>query len=244
MSAIGIIQARTRSSRLPGKVLAPILDRPLLELLLCRVEAAPVEEWWVATSDEPEDDALAAQAAAWGARVYRGDAEDVLSRYVEIACEVGTRWIVRATGDNPFVDASLIEYLLRYAGFQAGALDLVTQPADALPLGYGVQIVRRDALLESADEIPDAEEFHRAHVLSWLMAKGAVRAAPRPTHWSPRPRWRWTVDTSVDLCAARAAFACFPSPTADYPAMVAALDSAPAVAELNLKVRQKRVEEG
>ena len=101
MSAIGIIQARTRSSRLPGKVLAPILDQPLLELLLRRVEAAPVEEWWVATSDEPEDDALAVQAAAWGARVYRGDSEDVLSRYVEIASDSGARWIVRASGRAP-----------------------------------------------------------------------------------------------------------------------------------------------
>ena len=244
MSAIGIIQARTRSSRLPGKVLAPVADRPLLELLLSRVAEARVDAWWVATGDAPEDDELAALAHSWGARVYRGDPDDVLSRYVEIAGASTADWVVRATGDNPFVDAPLVNALLEAALRGGPDVDVWTQPADQLPLGYGVQVVQRDALLASAEEVPEHEEFHRVHVLSWLSAKGAVRAIERPSDWPARPRWRWTVDTAKDLCAARAAFACFPSPMASYPEMVAALDPAPAVAELNLRVRQKRVEEG
>ncbi len=247
MKCVGIVQARTRSSRLPGKVLAPLAGRPLLALLLDRLRgggAGAVSEWWVATTDQPEDDALAKLAERHGARVYRGDPEDVMERYVAIASLRQPDWILRGTGDNPFVDAPLVDLLLGAAERGAPEVDMWTQPLGALPLGYGLQLARTTAFLESARNLPADAAFHRCHVLSWLTAKGVVREIDLPAHWPARPRWRWTVDTECDLAGARAAFAAFAAPTLDYPQMVAALDATPAIPAINRGVRQKRPEEG
>ena len=110
---IGIIQARAGSARLPRKVLASVVaDRPLLALLAQRVRRAQVAEWWLATTEEAEDDATARLGRELGLRVFRGDTSDVLSRFLAIAEQTGADWLVRVTGDNPFLDAPAIDLLL------------------------------------------------------------------------------------------------------------------------------------
>ena len=82
--AVGIIQARVRSERLPGKILSPLAGRPLLALLATRIARARVDEWWLATSSDPADDVTEAWAFELGLRVYRGHATDVLSRFLAV----------------------------------------------------------------------------------------------------------------------------------------------------------------
>jgi spore coat polysaccharide biosynthesis protein SpsF len=53
--ALVILQARMGSSRLPGKVLAPLGDRSLLAQCIERLVAARVGEVLVATTTRPED---------------------------------------------------------------------------------------------------------------------------------------------------------------------------------------------
>ena len=109
---VGIIQARMRSERLPGKILAPLCGRPLLALLATRITRARVDEWWLATSSDPADDVTEAWGFELGLRVYRGHATDVLSRFVAVADEARAEWLVRVTADNPFLDAPLIDALV------------------------------------------------------------------------------------------------------------------------------------
>ncbi len=246
MSCVGILQARSASTRLPAKVLAELGGRPLLGLLLDRLRRDPesgVSEWWVATTVLPEDDDLCRVAERHGARVYRGDPDDVSERFAAIAALRGPEWVLRGTGDNPFVDSALVSRLLAAADAHDG-VDLWTQPGAALPLGYGMQLARTTSFLASLDEIPDAEPFHRAHVMSWLSAKGVVREFSLPSRWPVRPHWRWTVDTERDLRAARAVVARCADPLADYPAMARCLDAAPEVMAINRAERQRRPEEG
>jgi len=123
---IGIIQARLRSSRLPGKILAPIAGRPLLAVLIERLRSARVEEWWLATTDGLDDDVTAAWGDALGVRVHRGSVDDVLSRYTAIIRERGPRWIVRVTADDPFMDGAFINALLE-------GLDVLEKAANSKP---------------------------------------------------------------------------------------------------------------
>ena len=76
-----VIQARYNSTRLPGKALYPLGGRPMLAYLLERLGGGP----WrlcLATTEGPEDDALAAWGHALGVPVVRGEGQDVLARYV------------------------------------------------------------------------------------------------------------------------------------------------------------------
>ena len=263
---IGVIQARMGSQRLPGKILSPLGGRPMLALVATRVAPARVDEWWLATSSDPADDVTEAWGFELGLRVFRGDPIDVLSRFLAIAAESDADWIVRVTGDNPFLDAQPIDALLdaRDASEEAKRADSLRhrgglpgepfasvpgqKPAicPRLPLGYGAELVRRDALERANREIPDAESYHRVHVTSWLTGNATVHCVPTPGTWPDRPNWRWTVDTYEDLAMARSAFRVFGSeaPRIDYPTMVARLDAHPEIGAMNAHIEQKRAEEG
>jgi spore coat polysaccharide biosynthesis protein SpsF len=258
---IGIIQARMGSERLPGKILAPLGGRPMLALLAQRLEGARVDEWWLATSADPADDVTAAWGFDLGLRVYRGEVRDVLSRFVAIGAETGADWIVRATADNPFLDAACVNLLLdaRDASDCAKQADLLKlhggllvddengpRPTPRLPVGYGVELVRREALENAARKIPANEPHHRTHVTSWVAVHAKTHAVPTPWAWSDRPDWRWTVDTEEDLAMARSAFRLFGAEDATmaYPEMVRRLDPHPEIAAMNQHIAQKKLEEG
>ncbi|HJU60872.1 MAG TPA: spore coat protein, partial [Candidatus Binatia bacterium] len=79
---LGVLQARATSSRLPGKVLKPILGRPMLARQIERLQRSTrIERLLVATSVDPSDDAVQQAAEEAGAAVARGSLNDVLDRF-------------------------------------------------------------------------------------------------------------------------------------------------------------------
>jgi len=202
---IGVIQARMGSERLPGKIIAPLGGRPLLAQLVSRIGPARVDEWWLATSSDPADDVTEAWGFELGLRVFRGEHDDVLSRFLAIGNEADAEWILRVTADNPFLDAKLINVLLdardgseesKHADVirLRGGLPLCAQNPEpelksdtettslpttspGLPLGYGVELVRLSALERADKEIPEDQFHHRVHVTSWLAANRSPNGA-------------------------------------------------------------------
>lgn len=257
-----IVQARMRSERLPGKILAPLGGRPLLALLATRIARARVDERWLATTSDPADDVTEAWGFELGLRVYRGHPTDVLARFLAIADETCADWLVRVTADNPFLDAPLIDALVDGRDALLGAKDAapdaatdeekdtravdLIRPAAGRPLGYGAELVRADALRRAAREIPANAAHHRVHVTSWLSVYGRIHAVDLPAAWPSRPGWRWTIDTYEDLAMARSAFRLFAgeAATIDYPTMVQRLDGVPEIAAMNAHIVQKKLEEG
>jgi spore coat polysaccharide biosynthesis protein SpsF len=242
---VAVVQGRMGSERLPGKLLAPIDGVALLARLVESTRDARVEEWWLATTTLPEDEAAVEAARRLGLRTFRGSQSDVLSRYAEVARRSGADIVVRITGDNPFTTAQVVDSLLDRA-FDLESADVVSDRGEQrlLPLGYCPELVRADALLEAAArELP---AHHRAHVTSWLYETTRGAHFEPPPDWPARPGWRWTVDTAADLAMADAAFAAFRQEGVgdDYQAMVACLDAHPEIVGLNAAVRQKAVAEG
>lgn len=249
------------SERLPGKILAPLGGRPALALLVGRIRAARVDDWWLATSSDPADDVTEAWGFELGLRVFRGDPTEVLQRFLAVGAETRADWLVRVTGDNPFLDAPVIDRLIEarddceaakaaellrlHGGLPVETEDGV-RSAPRLPLGYGVELVRRDALERADRAIPAAEPWHRVHVTSWLAAHGRIHEAPTPVDWPDRPGWRWTIDTYEDLAMARSAFRLFGERglAIDYPEMVRRLDVHPEITAMNAHVAQREVEDG
>ena len=79
---LAILQARMTSTRLPGKVLAPVLGKPMISRQVERLRRSRhIDHLLVATSTDPTDDPLAQECAAMSMAVFRGDLNDVLGRF-------------------------------------------------------------------------------------------------------------------------------------------------------------------
>ena len=107
---IGIVQARTGSKRLPGKVLKKIGKYSLIELLFKRLsKSKKLSKIVLATTKNKNDDYLTSLVSKLGYEVYRGSEDDVLSRYFKVAKKNSAKYIVRITGDCPLVDSKIVD---------------------------------------------------------------------------------------------------------------------------------------
>lgn len=105
-----IIQARMSSSRLPGKVLMPIGDLPMLGLLHRRISRAKlISRIVVVTSSDVSDDPIEAWANSEKVELFRGELNDVASRFNVLAGSGVTKSFVRISANGPFVDPELID---------------------------------------------------------------------------------------------------------------------------------------
>ena len=108
-----ILQARMGSSRLPGKVLADISGRPMLQFIIERLQrSSSVDEIILATTDSSSDDTLAESGHALGLKLIRGNQRDVLARYALATALTDAQILVRITGDCPFVDPDLLDEMV------------------------------------------------------------------------------------------------------------------------------------
>ena len=128
-----VLQARMRSTRLPGKALLPVGSRSILEHCVTRLRHAAVAPVIVATSTAPEDDPIAAVAAACGAHCCRGALEDVLMRVLAAAARFDLDLVVRATADNPAVDTDAPGRVLSH--LRATGADYVSEHGFAVRRG-------------------------------------------------------------------------------------------------------------
>ncbi len=108
-----IIQARTGSSRLPGKMVMPFYgDKSILQILIERIKAAvPGVPVIVATSTQPGDDRIEDICRLSGVECYRGDENDVLSRFTGAADKYALSHVIRICADNTFLDMRALNKL-------------------------------------------------------------------------------------------------------------------------------------
>lgn len=121
MRVVAVIQARCGSSRFPGKVLQLLDGRTLLAHVIEHAEKIPgVREVVVATTTDPEDDAIVARCRGAGARWVRaprardGGPNDVLARFVMAADVSHADVIIRLTADCPLLDPAVAGEVLRF----------------------------------------------------------------------------------------------------------------------------------
>lgn len=155
------------SSRLKGKVLLPLPlkgGKPMLQWIVDQARRAEFQsgeaeissEVIVATSENPENDLLEGYCKKQNIHCFRGDEENVLSRFVEIAKAHEYDVIVRLTGDNPLLDIPSLEQVMEQHLEEKN--DYTT--TKGLPLGMNVECLSPEALLQadSGTFTPDEKE--------------------------------------------------------------------------------------
>lgn len=202
-----VIAARMGARRLPGKVLAPIMGRPILSLLIERVKRAKnIDGIVVATTVKQEDDKIAVLGRKEGVKVFRGSEKDVLRRVLMAAKKYHGDIVVRLTGDNPLTDPAYIDKGVKL--FLTGKYDYVANDNIELtmPRGLDVEIFSVKSLekISRITKNPDDREhvtrfFYQHPKIFRLKAFG-----PPKKDWLPGRHL--AVDTREDLGRVRKIF--------------------------------------
>lgn len=215
MKTSAIIQARMGSTRLPGKVLADIEGRPLIDHVINRTRAAPnLHAVIVATTTNAEDDVLADYLRGRSVEVFRGSEQDVLSRYFECAKTSNSDVIVRVTADDPLKDPAVIARALTLL-LGDPTLDYCSNTLTlTYPEGLDIEVVTMKALARAHAEAKLPSE--REHVTPYIWKNPDLFKLHNFTHTEDLSAWRLTVDRPQDLELMRKIFAHFSSLGDDF----------------------------
>lgn len=231
------------SSRLPGKVLRPVLGRPLLSHMIERLRRSwQLDQVVVATTLNETDDPIAELAAGLGVGCFRGSEDDVLARVLGAAQACRADLIVETTGDCPLIDPEVVDQVI--ATFLANQVDYcanVLKPT--YPRGMDVQVFPTEVLARVEQLTTDPAD--REHVSLYIyehpeqfrllnVASGLREADSEH---------RLTVDTPADLALVEQVFErLYPSKDHfDLHDILDLLRADPVLAGLNRHISQKAV---
>jgi len=196
MKIVALVQARMGSTRLPGKVLKPIVNKPMIELLLTRLsQSNELDEIVVAASEEVQNDKLQSVVESLGYQCTRGSEKDVLNRFYESAKLLKADVVVRITGDCPLVDSGLIDKCIQ--GYKNSKVDYFSNVDPAsYPDGLDIEVMSF-ASIERANNETDSE-FDREHVTPYIRNSDSFSKSSM-THIEDLSNQRWSVDEPEDL---------------------------------------------
>jgi len=242
MRLVAIIQARMGSTRLPGKALADIEGKPMLEHVVGRVRRmARLSEVVVATTRSPQDEPIVNTCDGIGVRVFRGSEQDVLDRYWQACRSFEADGVVRISSDCPLIDPG--ESTRVADAFLAQAPDFAANDLKpSYPVGLGTEVMTTAALETAWREAK--QPYERQHVAPYIYQHPERFRLVNVAAPSDHSDLRWTVDTAQDLDFVRAVYARLGgNGMFDWHAVLDLLAREPALLELNRNVRQKMIEE-
>jgi spore coat polysaccharide biosynthesis protein SpsF len=243
MKTVATIEARMTSSRLLGKVMLPILGRPMLELLIERLKRARwIDRIIVATTENSTDDVVEALTRRLGIGCFRGSEEDVLDRVLRAALSEDADIIVEITGDCPLIDPGVIDRLVEI--YQSNSFDYVSNTLKTtFPNGLDTQVFSTRVLQEVSDFTQDPAD--REHVSLYIYEHPERYSLHNVESGLSEKYWdmRLTVDTIEDFQLITKIYErLYPSnPAFNLQDIVDLLEREPELMEINREIRQKPV---
>lgn len=232
---LGILQARCSSSRLPGKVLKPILGEPMLARQIERLRRVrKIDRLIVATSSDARDAGLAELCADADIACFRGSLDDVLDRFYQAAVHYQAYHVVRLTGDCPLCDPELIDQLIDL--FLDGRHDYAsTALVPTYPDGLDAEIMTMDALGQAWREARSPSD--REHVTPFIHTRPERFKLASLIAETDLSDLRWTVDEPEDFeMVSRVYEALYPgNPEFSTADILGFLEDNPEIAALNAK---------
>lgn len=204
MKIVAIIQARMRSSRLPGKVLMDIAGKTMLENVVERAkQAETLDEIAIATTTNKESESIVKICRERGWLCFRGSEDDVLDRYYRTALAFKASIIVRITGDCPLISPRVIDKAVREFLSCSPDIDYVSNVlVRTYPIGLDVEVMSFSALLRMWREATLSED--REHVTLYIRNNLDKFRTVNIRSDTDRSCIKWSVDTPRDLEKVRA----------------------------------------
>lgn len=232
------------SERLRGKVMKEVLGKPMITYTLDRtLKSKYIDQVVLATSDRETENPMVEYLTEHGYHVFRGDENNVLSRYAEAKKVFGGDIVMRITGDCPFVDSVVIDEVITY--FLAHDFDYVrVDVPDSFIRGFDVEIFTGEALervYEISKGIP-GESPYKEHVTLYMYRhpEDFNISTFRGSDLYNRS-YRLCVDTPEDFELITRIYEHFNDAYVSGKDIIRYLDQHPEIAAINQNIEQKHV---
>ena len=231
---LAVLQARMSSTRLPGKVLRPLLGMPMIGRQIERLRRSQrISRLAVATSVDASDQPIAEFCASIDIGCHRGSLADVLDRYKTAAQAFGpASHIVRLTADCPLIDWHIVDECI--ALHLASGSDYTTNGVErSYPDGLDVEVMTTATLLKiHAAAAPGPE---REHVTMHIYRNPQLFRIAHLVQERQLGDLRWTVDTPDDFRMVERVFQELLAGKPDFAMddVLALLGRTPAIAAIN-----------
>lgn len=190
-----IIQARMGSTRLPGKVLIKIMNKPVLAYLINQLKfSKTIEDIVIATTTDTEDDIIEKFAKTNKIKIFRGNEKNVLDRYYHCAKKFNFNSIIRITSDCPLIDPNILDNIVKI--FQKDKYDYVSNAIHrSYPFGTEVEVF---SFKELENTWRNAQsEIDKEHVTPYMRRNSKnIKNVELKTNLT---YLRWTLDFPEDL---------------------------------------------
>ncbi|MFC9541768.1 cytidylyltransferase domain-containing protein [Lysinibacillus sp. NPDC056959] len=198
MKIVAIIQARMGSTRLPGKILKTVNNKPLLSYQIERLQQSRyINDLVIATTIEEQDDLIVGFCKRNQVLYFRGAEQDVLARYYETAKAFNADAIVRITSDCPIIDVQVVDKTIRYF-IDNKNFDYISNTIErTYPRGQDTEIFSFAALEKAYNEA--ILEKEREHVTAYFYTNPKMFKIGSIKSEIDYSRYRWTVDTEEDF---------------------------------------------
>lgn len=192
-----ILQARTSSTRLPNKVLLPILKKPMLLRQIDRIKRSRyLDKLVVATSTHPSDAPIASLCKINNIAYFRGSLNDVLDRFYQTARIYNPEHIVRLTGDCPLIDPLIIDQTIKH--YLSENFDYSSNAYEpTFPDGLNVEIFTFKTLETTWKNTKLPSE--REHVTPFMRKVQTNFKLGTFKNNTDQSHFRWTVDHKEDF---------------------------------------------
>ncbi|MFA3784069.1 cytidylyltransferase domain-containing protein [Melioribacteraceae bacterium 4301-Me] len=198
---ITIVQARMSSSRLPGKVLLPILNKPLLIRMIERIQKAKLKgKLIVATSVSNDDDVIEQLCKQNNIECFRGHPTDLLDRHYKAAVKYKADAIAKIPSDCPLIDPNIIDKVFSFYLQNVNKFDYVSNLHPATyPDGNDVEIMSFNSLKKAWSEA--TKDFEREHTTPYIWENPhlfKIGNVEWETGKNLSTTERWTIDYEED----------------------------------------------
>ena len=150
---LAIIQARTSSKRLRGKVLKKINKKFLLERVINRVsQSNTINRIIIVTSTKKGDDKIVKFCKKKNVEFFRGSLNNVYKRFFDLLKSIKAKSFIRICADSPFIDPYLIDKCINF--YKKKKYDIVTNVSPrSFPKGQSIEIFNTDIFMKYASKI-------------------------------------------------------------------------------------------
>lgn len=197
-----VVQARMGSSRLPGKTMMKINDKPLIAYLIDTIQYVNKEfKIVIATSDAVENNIIRQFAEENLLDCISGSENNVASRFIKVIEQYPTyKYFIRLCGDSPLFDVNLLKIGLDYLNQDIG-FDIITSKfQNSYPMGSNLEIFDSGVYSDGFLKFKTKEHFE--HVTQYFyqnFEEYKIRTMPVVNIKSKDLKYKLSVDTYEDF---------------------------------------------